>query len=152
MKPSDVIKSAVDEEGFVRDWASEGVQVDVAGPAITPNGTASSRWGDKAWLRRTEEAYWAEDTGLPTPPPSPSHDSPTLPSWPSETEKHRRADALAIQILDEVCQPAQSSTEGEGPRGWASRMDEAAEKRRRTAFRTNYRAVESDVVGLAVKW
>lgn len=148
MKPSDVVNSVTDEEGFVRDWASEGVQVDAAGPAPTPNGTASSRWGDKAWLRRTEEAYWAEETGLPTPPPSPDQNAPALPAWPSESEKHHHADRMAIQVLDELCQPAAVAKE----RNWASRMDADAETRRRSAFRTQYRAVESEVVGLAVKW
>ncbi|KZT57751.1 iron hydrogenase [Calocera cornea HHB12733] len=146
MKPSDVVKSMTDEEGFVRDWASEGVQMDVSGPAPTPNGSTSSRWGDKAWLRRTEEAYWAEETGLPTPPPSPDQNSPALPPWPSKSEKHHQADMLAMQILDDLCQPAG------GVKAWESRMDEEAERRRRTVFRTQYRAVESEVIGLAVKW
>ncbi|KZO98927.1 iron hydrogenase [Calocera viscosa TUFC12733] len=120
--------------------------LDAAGPALAPNGTASSRWGDKAWLQRTEEAYWAEETGLPTPPPSPDQNSPALPPWPSNSEKHHKADILAMQVLEELCEPAG------GASAWETRMDDEAEGRRRSAFRTQYRAVESEVVGLAVKW
>ncbi|EJU04268.1 iron hydrogenase [Dacryopinax primogenitus] len=148
MKPSDVVKSITDEEGFVRDWTNEGVQLDSPSPAPTPNGGASSRWGDKAWLRRTEEAYWTDETGLPTPPPSPDEGSPALPHWPTGSEKHRKADALAMRVLDELCHPVDKGDRA----GWASRMDDAAERKRRNAFRTHYRAVESEVVGLAVKW
>jgi hypothetical protein len=47
-------------------------------------------------------------------------------------------------------------TDGAGPGVRLSdtdmRMDETAEARRREFFRTRYRAVESEVVGLGVKW
>ena len=39
-----------------------------------------------------------------------------------------------------------------GAAGWATVLDAEAEARRARLFRTQYRAVESEVVGLAVKW
>jgi hypothetical protein len=35
---------------------------------------------------------------------------------------------------------------------WGTLMDENAESQRQRLFRTQYKAVESEVIGLAVKW
>jgi hypothetical protein len=51
-------------------------------------------------------------------------------------------------VLVDLCRPLES-IEG---RQWCMTMDPAAEERRRAFFRTQYRAVESEVIGLAVKW
>lgn len=78
-------------------------------------------------------------------------------------------EALVERALRELCAPVALELElelgkaggsadgtrrpGSGRRHfWMARMDEAAEARRRAYFRTQYRAVESEVVGLGVKW
>ena len=68
--------------------------------------------------------------------------------------KRRSADAIAIQVLRELCRPMLSldeSTPTDAAKAWSTSMDDEAEERRRELFRTQYRAVESEVVGLAVK-
>jgi len=91
----------------------------------------------------------------------------------NSAERERRDDdvddveALVERALRELCAPvelelelgkAAESAEGTTPSGpgrdifWTARTDEAAEARRRAYFRTQYRAVESEVVGLGVKW
>jgi len=71
--------------------------------------------------------YWAErDSDAPTP---------------------AGIDVAAIRMLHEMCQ------RGVAPGfSWSDSMDEKAEAQRRTFFRTEYRAVESEVDGLLVKW
>ena len=75
-------------------------------------------------------------------------------------------EALVERALRELCAPVEFELEkaarvsadrtrppGPGRRNfWMARMDEDAEARRRAYFRTQYRAVESEVVGLGVKW
>ena len=73
-------------------------------------------------------------------------------------------EALIERALRELCAPTpapapvggQRATAAAAPDLWdgrnTTRMDEAAESRRRGFFRTQYRAVESEVVGLGVKW
>ncbi|THH18466.1 hypothetical protein EUX98_g8952 [Antrodiella citrinella] len=134
-----------DEEGFKRDWESTGVSVSLDaddGPATRGVSAANNaKWGDREWTRKVEEVYWHGLAGLPTPPPSPQMD-------PSKRrdEKAGVADHLATVVLRDACQPTV------GVPSWDSVMDADAEARRRTMFRTQYRAVESEVVGLAVKW
>lgn len=70
-------------------------------------------------------------------------------------------EALVERALEELCAPvrlklekkaADGTTPGPGRDFWTARMDDVAEARRRGYFRTQYRAVESEVVGLGVKW
>jgi hypothetical protein len=129
-----------DAEGFSRDWAADGVAV-VAEDRPAGDGTQSqgyaSKWGDREWTARVEAMYW---NGVPTPPPSPPLSGPAKPS------RVAVADELALRVVRELCQPK------EGLSAWSSAMDEDAEARRRQFFRTEYRAVESEVLGIAVKW
>jgi hypothetical protein len=169
----------VDEEGYTRDWTQSGAHVDNPAVATTvvnadmvPDKSAaegvlqnSARWGDKAWTKRVEEAYWRdrnehEQMFLPTPPDSP----PRSPSRNHNEDTNVKgidhiwaeADRLAAQVLTDLCRPREAllmpTAEGPDSGGWQACMDEEAEARRRRLFRTEYRAVESEVVGLAVKW
>lgn len=138
-------KAAVDEEGFKRDWEASGVKLD--GEEIGRIQGQSAKWGDKEWTKKVEVVYWHD---LPTPPPSPSPEGET----DSEKilsrrvdEKARMADQLAARVLEETCKP--NDARGSS---WMNSMDALAESRRQQLFRTKYRAVESEVVGLAVKW
>ncbi|KAF8757313.1 Iron hydrogenase [Rhizoctonia solani] len=94
-----------------------------------------ARWGDKQLVKDVEAIYWG---GVWTPPPSP-------------TGKQRApnfvlADKLASEVLGDLCQPVSTFNR------WSDDMDGEAESLRRTLFRTNFRPVESEVVGLAVQW
>ncbi|OSD01245.1 iron hydrogenase [Trametes coccinea BRFM310] len=128
--------STKDEEGFARDWASSGVKMDVDEPL--PAAPVGPKWGDKEWTRKVEAAYWH---ALPTPPPTPPADGA------SPGSAFEYADTLAVRVLSEVT-GAQEGT----VRQWTESLDGEAEEKRRALFRTQYRAVESEVVGLAVKW
>lgn len=133
------VRSNVDEEGYKRDWESSGVAMDVD----LPIQGQSAKWGDREWTKKVEEMYWH---GLPTPPPSPTLDHGNL-RIGTDAKRHF-ADLLALEVLKETCNPAVSIDD----MVWTSSMNEEAEAKRRTLFRTQYRAVESEVVGLAVKW
>jgi len=117
-----------DEEGLPRNWKSSGVRVDE-----TPSEgvVASERWGDKDWVRRVENAYWSD---LPTPPasPGPSMGPSGSNALVSVPMAYRTVDEFAMRVLAEM-------TGGD-------------EGKRKELLRTQYHAVESDVVGLAVKW
>ena len=123
LKPKEA-RSLLDEENYERSWEDSGVSVD-----IIPSG----RWGDKDWTRRVEDAYWKgmpeSNDKLPTPP-----DTPPVHRDNDSKAKNRTdvADHVVKQVMDDLC-----------------RHDV---ERRRELFRTEYRAVESEVVGLAVKW
>ncbi|KAI0063588.1 iron hydrogenase [Artomyces pyxidatus] len=86
---------------------------------------------DKAWTREVEKAYW-DTHGIPTPPASPKLGT--------------SLDEVAVRVLGELCKPRAEAVR------WDERMDDEAEERRRRFFRTQYRVVESEVVGLGVKW
>lgn len=146
----------VDAEGFKRDWESSGVSVPNSSALNTNTNTdgdeetstspmQNAKWGDREWTRKVEEVYWHGLTGLPTPPPSPRLDSGNR---QAEDAKAAKADRLASVLLRETCRPSDIDDVAD----WTSAMDEEAETRRRTLFRTQYRAVESEVIGLAVKW
>lgn len=100
---SSLTSGDVDVEGYKRNWDGEGVA-----PSV------SSKWGDREWTKKVEEAYW-RDTRLD-----------------DERCENSIADQLVDEIIKELC---------------AGDDDE-----RKRLFRTEYRAVESDVIGLAVKW
>jgi hypothetical protein len=54
------------------------------------------------------------------------------------------ADEFAIRILGDMC--------GSPVSRWGEKMDARGEEQRRRFFRTSYRAVESEVLGIGVKW
>jgi len=130
---------ATDEEGFQRNWDNTGVRLESDGIE------AGWKWTNKDWVKRVEESYWHE---LPTPPASPPALSRfNLPETPTEKSASLDpADKVARQILRELCLPTSDLP------SWYSIMDEEAERRRTELFRTQYHAVESEVIGLAVKW
>lgn len=137
-----VLAADRDVEGYKRNWEAEGAgappvppTTDVDDEGIKAQGYAG-KWGDREWTKKVEEAYWH---GLPTPPPSPRP--------ASEDTPQQRADRLAVRVAGELCKPADGVLIV-----WAAEMDAKAEERRKALFRTNYRAVESEVLGIAVKW
>jgi iron only hydrogenase large subunit-like protein len=153
---------AIDEEGYVRNWEASGISQ--PSPATSsvhqePDMSASERWGDKAWIKRVENAYW-NSHGILTPPPSPPASIASLrPSitpvsapvptggetsspagaasakWEQQMNALSAADTLADMVVAELFNVAES------------RGTNKAE-----LLRTEYRAVVSEVVGLAVKW
>lgn len=138
-------KAGEDEAGFGRDWEASGVKLD--SEEFGPTQGQSAKWGDKAWTKKVEVVYWHD---LPTPPPSPTPGDETDPGKSLSClvdKKTRAADQLAVRVLEETCKPKDAHVSS-----WMDSLDESAERRRRNIFRTQYRAVESEVVGLAVKW
>jgi len=108
---------------------------------IEGDGTmVSAKWGDREWTKKVEQAYWHD---LPTPPPS--RESSPCPAGFGDALSI--ADGLAVRVLIDLCKP-EAVPDG----AWDSPMDAAAEEARRRFFRTQYRAVESEVVGIQVKW
>jgi len=87
------------------------------------------KWGNREWTKEVEKAYWHN-----LPPPSPRMGSDY-------------ADRVALGVQVDMCGP-----EDAGRARWDADMNTGAEERRRELFRTDYRAVESEVIGLAVKW
>lgn len=136
-------QSGVDEEGYKRDWDASGVKLD---DDDTAGKIQPAKWGDREWTKKVEVAYWSD---LPTPPPSPKLDGKSDGELASTSVEGKTAQAerLAARVLAEMCHP-----KGSAPRSWTDGMDEDAEALRRKYFRTQYRAVEGEVVGLAVKW
>jgi len=114
---------SVDEEGYSRQWDESGVSLEV--PTGRPE-AISAKWGNKEWTKQVEKAYW-EDGWL-------------------DVEKARQASVLAGHLLDDILTELCAADEGMGD------MDEYKDERRSKLFRTEYKAVESEVIGLAVKW
>ncbi|KAK0461096.1 iron hydrogenase [Desarmillaria tabescens] len=83
------------------------------------------RWGNKEWTRKVEEVYWEE-----SPPPEVTNGA--LEWAPVET----RCIGPVVSVYDELITRILSEANDVG----------------RNSFRTQYRAVENEVVGLAVKW
>lgn len=152
----------VDEEGFKRDWEGQGVSLGVGvdgegggdggGGGQGQGQGQGGKWGDKEWIKKVEERYW---DGSPPPPPPPPSLSLTTTTRRSPNEKERKlvasANTLAAQILKDLCHPS-SPQNPKTEFKWTSQMDPQAESKRHTYFRTQYRAIETEVVGLAVKW
>ncbi|OSX66411.1 hypothetical protein POSPLADRAFT_1131939 [Postia placenta MAD-698-R-SB12] len=136
------VQPQTDAEGYQRDWAVGGVKVD--GDGVPPGSDA--RWGTREWTRKVEEAYWHAP---PTPPPSPGHEDDRVRAPDREQHVTQNAERLAAEILVDLCRP---QTPAMSEMRWNATMDAEAEERRRRLFRTQYKAVESEVVGLAVKW
>ena len=113
-----------DEENYERGWEESGVSVD---------GVPDGRWGDKNWTRKVEDAYWKRL-------PATNDESPTPPVSMDDVSKEKSwagvADLVVKRVIVDLC--------GDDGCKWI--------ERRRELFRTEYRAVESEVVGLAVKW
>jgi hypothetical protein len=126
-----------DAEGYQRNWEDSGVQISNTLPRGVEGEMQNAKWGDKEWMKRVEEAYWHD---LPTPPASPD--------LSTELDTAKEADRLAGQILVDMCRPQIVAVDST----WGTPMDEGAESRRQSLFRTQYKAVESEVIGLAVKW
>ena len=85
-----------------------------------------ARWGNKEWTKRVEETYWE---GSPTLWPTNGATSWASVEATGNTAKQGVIESLALEITGEL-----SRGSIENP------------------LRTQYRAVEDEVVGLAVKW
>ncbi|KAH9998523.1 iron hydrogenase [Russula compacta] len=149
--PERKTQSAEDAEGLVRDWAEGHV-----------NAEASPPWSSsRAWTREVERAYWG---GGPAPQLELEHALPTPPASPAPAHRDG-VEALITRALRELCAPVlwpsppppppppeEAGSDSDYSWEWSTSMDEAADARRCGFFRTQYRGVESDVVGLGVKW
>jgi len=124
LKPTATESLERDEENYERSWEENGVSVD---------GVPSRTWGNRDWTRKVEDAYWKRvpetNDKLPGPPIT-MDDASGEKSWAEV------ADLVVKRVIVDMC--------GHDERKWI--------ERRRELFRTEYRAVESEVVGLAVKW
>ena len=89
--------------------------------------TGDARWGDREWVKTVELAYWR--TGA-------DERNGRL------NEKLEWADSVVESILEEMYR----DEDGKLP------SDEERSARRVGMLRTQYRAVVSEVIGLAVKW
>ncbi|KAF8492296.1 iron hydrogenase [Gautieria morchelliformis] len=128
-------------------------QAEDTGPGTDMTSDAVAKWGNKDWIRKVEAAYWSGTEEGHGPPRSDySISSTTSPN------------AIAARILVDMCLSNSGSVNGTGEDNnydvvstvtndiWMQTMDGQAEVRRRELFRTTYRKVESEIVGLAVKW
>jgi hypothetical protein len=107
----------------VRNWEADGVvNGDTAG--------MGARWGDREWVKTVERAYW--HTGAPDE----DEENGRL------NEKLVWADSAVEGILEEMCR----NEDGSQP------SDEERRARGLGMLRTQYRAIVSEVIGLAVKW
>jgi Iron only hydrogenase large subunit, C-terminal domain len=174
------ISTAEDVEGFVRDWAADGVYpppYNSATDDARPEAAREAPWSTRAWTREVERAYWdgqAPEHILPTPPASPKRgagsgsdagvaqrgqdedkDGPSvlgdLGLDPGSVE------ALIVRALRELIQRSSTTLDGAGLETSNGMMvddtaDMAEARRRAALLRTQYRAVESEVVGFGVKW
>lgn len=128
---------STDAEGFVRDWAADGAGT--AGEAPPP----PSSWNTRAWTREVERAYWggaAPEHALPQAAEPGSADLGT---------SYEHVEALVARVWKELGAPTQGDTgpgSGPGPESRTTVTEGLGQ------FRTAYRAVESEVVGLGVKW
>jgi len=120
-----------DSEGHVRNWEADGVG---AGAVVNNNNNnedavsvEAARWGDREWVKTVELAYWRSGA---------DEQNGRL------DEKLVWADSAVEGILEEMCQ----DEDGTLP------SDEERNARRLSMLRTQYRAVVSEVIGLAVKW
>ncbi|TFY77186.1 hypothetical protein EWM64_g6829 [Hericium alpestre] len=115
-------------------------------PAITPASTGAS--AASPFLPLASIPDYAPPPG--PPPPHPRSSPASTP--PASPGAEREADRLAGRVLVELCAPEERGAKGKDETRWGAVMDAKAEERRRALFRTEYRAVESEVIGLAVKW
>lgn len=85
---------------------------------------------EREWTKEVENAYWQKWTTPPT-----------------GSDEVDYAEQVAMGVQADMCRPEEA-----GRTRWDAEMDVGAEGRRQALFRTNYRAVESEVIGVAVKW
>ncbi|PAV18699.1 iron hydrogenase [Pyrrhoderma noxium] len=137
-----------------------GIDEIASNPSNSSPAALDSRWGDREWTKKVEQAYWHD---LPTPPPSPSKTPrnldpltsttassgsiPTVSSVPSASARLQKADDLALSVLSDLTQTPFMEI-----KSWATSLGETAEDTRRKLFRTEYHAVESEVAGIQVQW
>ncbi|KAG8684201.1 Cytosolic Fe-S cluster assembly factor nar1 [Ceratobasidium sp. 395] len=126
--------------GQLRGGARGTANADVDGVSESAS-ARDARWGDKQLVKDVEAVYWE---GAWTPPPSPG----STPRVFTPNQDFTTLDTLAARILRELC----SSESVSGCGKWSDEMSAEAESSRRALFQTNFRAVESEVVGLAVQW
>lgn len=118
-----------DSEGYARNWEADGagVLVDKNNNNEDTAGMGGARWGDREWVKTVELAYWRSGA---------DEKNGRL------KEKLEWVDSVVENILEEMCR----DEEGVLP------SDEEQIRRRLGMLRTQYRAVVSEVIGIAVKW
>ena len=121
------LKRTEPTKGGLGENDSEGYQRDWSEAGVDLGSGLGARWGDKEWTKEVERLYWTERD--------------------SDDPAHAGIDVFAADMLNEICQ-----SEAIPGLSWSESMDEKAEAQRRALFRTEYRAVESEVDGLFVKW
>ena len=139
------LRAPPDAEGFVRDWAADGVRAADAPPM----------WNTRAWTREVERAYWGgavpEHTlpGAAQPGSADLGKASTLErgSGREPESEYEHVEALVARVLRELGTPTRPQQEEVGSIPGSESNDVA-----RGLFQTEYRAVESEVVGLGVKW
>lgn len=104
--------------------------------ASRPPDPIQAKWGTKEWTRKVEEAYWLD---------SQDHDPTTTPLYSNSSQVAVLVDQLSKGIINDIC----LSDEGLGD---FDIVDDQMVACRQSLFRTQYRAVESEINGLAVKW
>lgn len=140
-----------DTEGYPRQWADEGVQAADPGLGTDIASDAAAKWGNKDWIRKVEAAYWSVDS---------EDDGQSQSS--SDKPSDITSNAVATRVLVDLCllnsgersrETAEHGTNSTvTDNTWMQSMNIQAETLRSEYFRTTYRKVESEVVGLAVKW
>jgi iron only hydrogenase large subunit-like protein len=120
------LKVPASAAGATKD--AEGYSRNWEDQGVAEEGMPGARWGDKEWTRRVEEAYWHDRTFESlSAPATPSSDGTGCPTESSV----ELADQLTEIVHRELC---------------------TKERKGGNMLRTQYRAVESEVVGVAVKW
>ena len=122
---------STDAEGLVRDWAADGAGT--SGEAPPP-----PSWNTRAWTREVERVYWGGAAPEHALPQAAEPGSADLGS-----SEYEHVEALVARVWKELGAVTHGDTgPGSGP----------GPESRTAVFRTEYRAVESEVVGLGVKW
>jgi len=156
---------AIDEEGYPRHWEASGVRQPSSPSGQEPDMSASERWGDKEWIKRAENAYW-NTHGTLTPPPSPPASvasvasirspspTPAIGSPPTPTTNGTAGPTSPPPAKAERLISALSAADVLADGVIADLLDVAESRGSKGAeiLRTEYQAVVSEVVGLAVKW
>jgi hypothetical protein len=89
----------------------------------------AGRWGGKEWTAKVERTYWGSESEIPTFVPSDTE------GLTREATGDDEINSLVERIIREMC--------GELPE---------SHETRRKLLRTEYQAVENEVLGIAVKW
>lgn len=151
LKPPRSLPTDTDAEGFSRSWGDNGVALDGE-----KTEALSAKWGNKEWTKKVEDAYWNDWTspsarssqqmidGNSALPTSRETDVPAGRVPDLQEQMMTVATRLVKDILGDIC----LTDEGLGDVD----LEEEKELCRKKLFRTQYRAVESEVIGLAVKW